>query len=83
MTTKHVDNISGKYLQFVKDIAYFPLTSSTLHGFTIIFIIPTNNAFLKDTLKAFDGFKNKQKSTWGNVFLVYKSIYILKVYSIH
>ena len=38
---------------------------------------------LKDTLNAFDNFKNKQKSVWSNVFLIYKSMYILKVYSIH
>ena len=43
----------------------------------------TNTVFLnklKDTLKASDDFKNKQKSVWNNVFLICKSIYIMKVY---
>ena len=48
-----------------------------------------NNAFyfilkalsvLKDTLKAFDDFKNKQK---GVCFFICKSMYDLKLYSIH
>ena len=37
---------------------------------------------LKDTLKAFDDFKNKQKNVLSNVFLICKSMFILKVYSI-
>ena len=37
----------------------------------------------KDTLKAFEDFKNKQQSVWSNVFWYVKSIYILKVYAIH
>ena len=31
----------------------------------MIYILP---GILKDTRKAFDNFKNKQKSVWGNVF---------------
>ena len=38
---------------------------------------------VKDSLKAFDGFKNKQKSVRCNVFLICKRMYILKVCSIH
>ena len=37
----------------------------------------------KDTLKAFDELKNKQKSVWSNAFYKRKSMHILKVYSIH
>ena len=33
------------------------------------------------TLNVFDDFRNKQKSLWSNVFLVCKTICILKVYS--
>ena len=33
-----------------------------------------NSSVLKDTLKAFNVFKNKQKAVWGNVF------WCLKVY---
>ena len=36
----------------------------------------------KDTLKAFDDFKNKQNK-YEVIFLMCKSTYILKVYSIH
>ena len=36
---------------------------------------------LKDTLKAFNDFKNKQKSVWSNFFLTCISMYILKVCS--
>ena len=35
----------------------------------------------KDTRKAFDNFKNKQNSVWSNVFLIYKCLYILKVFN--
>ena len=35
----------------------------------------------KDTLKAFDNFKRKQKA-YEVMFLIYKFIYILEVYSI-
>ena len=38
---------------------------------------------ITDTLKAFDDFKSKQKSVWNNVFLICKSIYIWKDYSIY
>ena len=38
---------------------------------------------IKDTLKAFGDFKNKQKTVWLNFFLICKSMVILKVYSIH
>ena len=38
---------------------------------------------IKVTLKAFDAFKNKQKSVWINAFLICKSMYILKVYWVH
>ena len=38
---------------------------------------------LKDTLKAFNDFKNKQQKWMKKYFLMCKSIYILKVYSIH
>ena len=38
---------------------------------------------LKDTLKAFDKFKNKQKKCMKSCFLICKSIHILRVYSIH
>ena len=37
----------------------------------------------KDTLKAFDDFKNKQQKFTKKCFLICKSIYILKVYWIH
>ena len=37
----------------------------------------------KDTLKTFDDFKNKQQKFTKKCFLICKSIYILKVYSIH
>ena len=37
----------------------------------------------KDTLKAFDNFKNKQKQCVKYYFLICKSMYILKEYSIH
>ena len=40
-------------------------------------------SILKDTLKAFDDFKNKQNTAGNNIFLIRKSMYILKVYSIH
>ena len=36
---------------------------------------------IKETLKVFDDFKNNQK-VYEVIFLTYKSIYILKVYSI-
>ena len=39
-------------------------------------------AFLKDTLKAFDDFKDKQQKCIKQYFLICKSMYILKVYSI-
>ena len=38
---------------------------------------------IKDTLKAFDNFKNKQPKCMKQCFLICKSIYILKVYLIH
>ena len=38
---------------------------------------------VKDTLKAFDDFLNKQKSVWSHVFFICEGLYILKVYSIH
>ena len=37
----------------------------------------------KDKLKAFDEFKNKQQKCMKYSFLICKSIYILKVYSVH
>ena len=37
----------------------------------------------KDTLKAFDDFRNKQQNCMSNVFLICKSMYIPKVYSAH
>ena len=37
----------------------------------------------KDTLKAFDNFKNKQKQCVKYYFLICKSMYTLKEYSIH
>ena len=37
---------------------------------------------LKDTLKAFNNFKNKQRKYMKQYFLIRKSMYILKVYSI-
>ena len=37
---------------------------------------------LKDTLRAFDDFKNKQKSAWS-VFWYVKSMYILKVCTLY
>ena len=39
--------------------------------------------YFKDTLKAFDDFKNKQKSFMKWYFLICKTMSILKVYSIH
>ena len=41
-----------------------------------------NNHF-KDTLEASDDFKNKQQKCMKQCFLICKSMYILKVYSIH
>ena len=39
---------------------------------------------LKDTLKAFNDLKNEQqKCNSMKCFLIYKSMYILKVYSLH
>ena len=38
---------------------------------------------VKDTLKAFDDFKSKSKKVYEVMFLTCKSMYILKVYSIH
>ena len=40
---------------------------------------------IKDTLKAFNGFKNKQKSVWNNVFWYVKVCILLKCiqYTIH
>ena len=40
-------------------------------------------SLLKDTLKAFNNFKNKQQKCMKKCFLISKSIHILKVYSIH
>ena len=37
---------------------------------------------LKNTLKAFDDFKNKQQKCMRQCSLIYKSIYILKFYSV-
>ena len=42
----------------------------------------TLTLLIKDALKAFDDFKNKQQKCMKWVFLICKSIYILKVYSI-
>ena len=44
--------------------------------------IKTEISDLKDILKAFDDFKNKQK-TMKQCFLICESMYILKVFSIH
>ena len=40
---------------------------------------------IKDTLKAFDNFKNKQKSVWSNIFLYIKVCLFWKCiqYTIH
>ena len=38
---------------------------------------------VKDTLKAFNYFKKKQKSIRSNAFLIRKGMYNLKVYLIH
>ena len=38
---------------------------------------------VKDTLKAFNYFKKKQKSVRSNAFLIHKVMYNLKVYLIH
>ena len=38
---------------------------------------------VKDILKAFNDFKNKQKSVWSNAFWYVRSMYILEMYSIH
>ena len=38
---------------------------------------------LKDTLKAFKNFKHKQQKCMKQCFLTYKSIYVLKVYSVY
>ena len=44
----------------------------------------TNILFLvKDTLKAFDDFKTKQKNCMKQYFLICKSMYILNIYSMH
>ena len=40
-----------------------------------------NFNIFKDKLKAFNDFKNMQKSVWSNFFLICKSMFILKVYS--
>ena len=40
-------------------------------------------SIVKNTLKAFDGFKNKQQNCMKYCFLLCKSIYFLKVYSVH
>ena len=50
-------------------------------------ILPSNNLFkgnkiLKDALKTFDDFKNKQQKCMKKYFLICKSICILKMYSI-
>ena len=37
----------------------------------------------KDTLKAFDDLKNKQQNCMKELFLIHKSMHILKVYSTH
>ena len=37
----------------------------------------------KDTLKAFDDFRNKQQKCMKYYSLIRRSMYILKVYSIH
>ena len=41
------------------------------------------SVIIKDTLKAFDDFNNKQQKCMEYCFLIYKSMYILKVNSIH
>ena len=44
---------------------------------------PLHNSGLKDTLKAFKNFRHKQQKCMKQNFLTYKSIYVLKVYSVH
>ena len=40
-------------------------------------------SWVKDSLKAFDDFKNKEKSVWSNFVLMCQSMYIMKVNSVH
>ena len=46
-------------------------------------LCPRREKLFKDTLKAFDDFRNKQQKYVKYCFLICKSMYILKVYSIH
>ena len=48
-------------------------------------MLPFDNIIIliKDTLKAFDGFRNKQQKCMKLCFMVSKNIYIMKVFSIH
>ena len=39
--------------------------------------------FIKDALQAFDDFRNKRQKCMRECFLIGKSMYILKVHSIH
>ena len=45
--------------------------------------INSEHDFLKDTMKAFNDFKNKQQKCMKQSFSICKSMHILKVYSIH
>ena len=39
------------------------------------------SSLIKDTLKAFDDFKNKQKSVWSNFFWYIKVVYSESVFN--
>ena len=49
----------------------------------ICYVMMNLSVIIKDTLKAFDDFNNKQQKCMEYCFLIYKSMYILKVNSIH
>ena len=72
-----------------KKYRYWQISDSWFACFINInsFMLQTSSVLfrIKDTLKAFDNFKNKQKSVWSNIFLYIKVCLFWKCiqYTIH
>ena len=63
---------------------------NNLYVWAMLQKLPVNNfewmiytSQFKDTLKAFNDFRNNQQKSTNKCFLICKSMYILKVYSVH
>ena len=77
------------YLNFSSNCICISYSKLKLHGFKSWFFMRARDIQLisktdfRDTLQDFDDFRNKQQKCMKQCFFICRSMYILKVYSIH